>query len=119
MYEVQSIKALEKEKLKFILSLPRDSSYIDYEKAKAGDKNQFDGYIRYAGRYIWYYSHAVKMDNKERNKNVSESESDNQNESENKKVSVFIDEQLRNREGVGYLDRIENKVQYYSIEESV
>jgi len=112
LYEVRSIKALEKEKLKFIVSLPRDSGYIDYEKAKAGDKNQFDGYIRYAGRYIWYYSHAVKMNNKKRNKNVSE----NQNESENKKVTVFIDEQLRNREEVDYLDRIENKVQNYSIE---
>jgi hypothetical protein len=107
-----NIKALEKEKLKFIVSLPRDSGYIDYEKAKAGDKGQFDGYIKYAGRFIWYYSHEVKKNNKKRNKNASRNESD----TENKRVTVFLDEELRNREESDYLNRIENKVQKYSIE---
>ena len=90
-----NIKALEDENLKFIISLPRDSSLIDYEKAKNGDKSQFDGYLKHAGRFIWYYSCEVK------NK---------------KKVTVFVDEQFRNREEADYLDRIENKVGKHSID---
>jgi transposase len=90
-----NIKALEAENLKYIISLPRDSKLIDYQKAKAGDKSQFDGYLKHAGRFIWYYSYEVKN---------------------NKKITVFLDEQLRNREDGDYLERIENKVAKYSIE---
>jgi hypothetical protein len=90
-----NIKAIEKENLKFIISLPRDSKLIDYQKAKVGDKSQFDGYLKHAGRFIWYYSYELK------NK---------------KKVTVFLDEQLRNQEESDYLNRIENNVAKYTIE---
>jgi hypothetical protein len=92
-----NIKALEDEKLKFIISLPRDSSLIDYQKARAGDKSQFDGYLKYAGRFIWYYTCPVKNNN-------------------DRKVTVFLDEELRNSEESDYLERIENKVKNYSVE---
>jgi hypothetical protein len=107
-----NIKTLEKEKLKFIASLPRDSTYIDYEKAKAGDKSQFDGYFKYGGRFIWFYSHIAKKNNKKRKQNADDCD----NDTEIKKVTVFLDEELRNREEGDYLNRIENKVQKYSIE---
>jgi len=92
-----NIKELEKENLRFIISLPRDNSQIDYAKAKTGDKSQFDGYVKYAGRFIWYYSFPVK--NKKKTK-----------------ITVFLDEELRNREEKDYLERVENGVQKYSIE---
>ena len=96
-----NIKALENEKLKFIISLPRDSSLIDYQKAKTGDKSQFDGYLKYAGRFIWYYSYT--LENKK-------------NKNDTKKVTVFLDEKLRNQEESDYLNRIENQVKNYSVE---
>jgi hypothetical protein len=89
------IEALEKEHLKFIIPLPRNSSLIDYEKAKSGDKRLFDGYFQYEGRYIWYYTTVVD---------------------ETKSVTLFLDEELRNREERDYLNRIENKTAGYSIE---
>jgi len=81
--------------LKFIIPLPRNSSLIDYEKVKSGDRRLFEGYFQYGGRYIWHYPIAV--DNK-------------------KTVTVFLDEELRNREEKDYLNRIESKAANYSLE---
>jgi hypothetical protein len=90
-----NIKALEKEELKYIIPLPRNSSLIDYEKLKSGDKRLFDGYFQYEGRYIWYYTTPID---------------------EKKSIHIFLDEQLRNQEEKDYLDRIEKKTNNYSIE---
>jgi len=92
---MSNIEALEKEGLKFIIPLPRNSSFIDYEKVKSGDKRLFDGYFQYEGRYIWHYTMAVD---------------------EKKSVTLFVDEELRNREEKDYLNRIESKVADYTIE---
>jgi hypothetical protein len=58
----------------------------------------------------------VKKDNKKRNKNVSESE----NVCETRKVTIFFDEELRNREEGDYLNRIvllyEDKFSYNNID---
>ncbi|MDR0295025.1 MAG: transposase, partial [Prevotellaceae bacterium] len=48
---MSNIEALEEEELKFIIPLPRNSSLIDYEKIKSGDKCLLDGYFQYEGRY--------------------------------------------------------------------
>jgi hypothetical protein len=99
-----NIKALEDEDLSFVIPLPRNSKQIDYQKIKSGDtcttyevrsKSQFDGYFKYEGRFIWHYSYAV--DNK-------------------KKITVFLDEELRNREEQDYLNRVEANTDNYSIE---
>lgn len=90
-----NIEALEKEELKFIIPLPRKSSYIDYEKMRAGDKSKFDGYFQHENRFIWYYSYPV----------------DGQ-----KRVSVYLDEELRKGEEGDYLNRIESKAIDYTIE---
>jgi len=92
---MSNIEALENEELKFIIPLPRNSSFIDYEKVKSGDKRLLDGYFQYEGRYIWHYTMAVD---------------------EQKSVTVFIDEELKNREEKDYLNRIESKVIDYTIE---
>jgi transposase len=92
---MSNIEALEKEKLKFIIPLPRNSSLIDYQKVKSPDKRLFEGYFQYEGRYVWHYTTAVD---------------------ERKSVTVFLDEELRNREEKDYLHRIESKVVNYSLE---
>jgi len=92
---MSNIEALEKEELKFIIPLPRNSSLIDYQKANSRDKRQADGYFPYEGRYIWHYT--VNVDEK-------------------KSVAVYLDEELRNREEKDYLNRIENKAENYSME---
>ena len=90
-----NIEALEKEGLNFIIPLPRNSSLIDYQKIKSGDKSLFDGHFQYEGRYIWHYTTAVN---------------------EKKSITVFIDDELKCREEKDYLNRIESNAIKYSIE---
>ena len=90
-----NIEALEKEELKFIIPLPRNSSLIDYQKIKSGDKSLLDGHFQYEGRYIWQYTTAVD---------------------EKKSVTVFLDDELRCREEKDYLNRIESNAVKYTME---
>jgi len=90
-----NIETLEKEDLKFIIPLPRNSSLIDYQKIKSGDKSLLDGHFQYEGRYIWQYTTAVD---------------------EKKSVTVFLDDELRCREEKDYLNRVESKTVKYTIE---
>ena len=103
-----NIKALEDENMKFIIALPRDSSLIDYEKAQNADKSQFDGYLKHAGRFVWYYSYEITS-----KKNEKEDEKETKNK---KKVTVFLDQYYRNLEEADYLDRIETNGGKYTIE---
>ena len=90
-----NIEELEKNELKFIVPLHRNNSLINYDKIKSGDKREFDGYIKHEGRHIWHYT--ISVDTK-------------------KSVIVFLDEELRSREQRDYLERIENSVVDYSID---
>ena len=90
-----NIEALEKEELKFIIPLPRNSSLIDYQKIQSGDKSLLDGHFQYEGRYIWQYTTAVD---------------------EKKSVTVFLDDELRCREEKDYLNRVESKAVKYTME---
>jgi transposase len=92
---MKNIEALEKEELNFIIPLPRNSSLIDYEIAKSGNKRLFDGYFQHEGRYIWHYTTIV---------------------GKKKSVTVFLDDELRNREEKDYLNRIESKAVNYTME---
>jgi len=92
---VKNIEALEKAELKFVIPLPRNSTLIDYEKVKSGEKRLFEGYFSYEGRYIWHYT--IVLDEK-------------------KSVTVYLDEELRNREEKDYLNRIESNAVNYSLE---
>lgn len=89
-----NIKALEDENLKFIIPLQRNSSLIDYGKILSGDKKEYDGYFRFENRFVWHYSYEVEN---------------------GKKITVFMDEELRNREGKDYLSRIESNPTEYTI----
>ena len=90
-----NVEVLEKAELKFIIPLHRNSSQINYDKIRDGNKRGFDGYFKYEGRYIWYYAHSVD---------------------DSKKLTVFFDEELRTREERDYLSRIDNKVADYTID---
>jgi len=90
-----NIEALEDEELNFIIPLPRNSSYIDYGKILESDKRNFDGYFKHENRFIWYYSYAVDK---------------------TKKVTVYLDENLRTREEQDYLNRIDSQNADYTIE---
>jgi hypothetical protein len=91
----KNIETIEKEDLKFIIPLPRDSSFIDYKKVKSGDKRQFDGFFIYQERHIWHYNMVVDK---------------------NKSVTLFLDEELRYQEEKDFLKRVDNKVANYTIE---
>jgi transposase len=98
-----NIEALEEELrllsvveiLKYIIPLPRNSSFIDYEKVKSGDRRLFDGHFKYEARFIWHYTTAVD---------------------EKKSVHVFLDDELRNREEKDYLNRVESKNKNYTMD---
>ncbi|MCL2688458.1 MAG: transposase [Chitinispirillia bacterium] len=47
-----NIETIENSGLKFIISLHRNNSLINYEKLKSGDKRLFDGYFEYEERFI-------------------------------------------------------------------
>ena len=102
---MSNIEALEKEELKFIIPLPRNSSLIDYQKAASGNKRLFEGYFQFEGRYIWHYANTV-----------DEEKTETETETKTKMVTVFLDEELRNREEKDYLNRIESKTVNYTLE---
>ncbi len=79
-----NINLLEKEGLKYILSLKRNNSLVDYQLIKKGTKEVFEGYFRFQKRFIWYYRCGSK----------------------DLPVFVFLDENLRVEEEEGYLGRI-------------
>jgi hypothetical protein len=90
-----NIEALEQSGLKYIIPLPRNSSLINYQKIQSGDKRLLDGYFKHEGRYIWYCTADLNT---------------------GKAVTVFLDDELRSREQKDYLNRIDNNVLDYSIE---
>jgi hypothetical protein len=92
---MSNIEALQKEELKYIIPLDRNSSLIDYQKAKSGDKRLFDGHFQYEDRYIWHYTVAVD---------------------EKKSITVFLDDELRIREEKDFLNRVEGKTAKYSMD---
>jgi transposase len=94
-FSKKNLAALEEENLKFIIPLQRNSNYIDYQKIITGSKEAFDGYFCHEERFIWYYAYQVEN---------------------GKKIFVFLDDELKNREEKDYLTRIENGVEDYCIE---
>ena len=82
----------EKERnLHYIFPLKRDSSLIDYEKIRQGDKEGFDGYLRFEKRVVWYYSYHVKK-----------------GALKDKRIVVFLDERLKTEEEKDYITRMED-----------
>ncbi len=93
-YSQKNIEELIGEQLRFIIPLKRDSSLIDYQKIKDGDKKVFDGFFKFHGRVIWYYSYII----------------------DKLKVNLYLDDQLKLEENKDYLTRVETLPEKYSME---
>lgn len=93
-YSNNNIQLLEKEHLKYILPLKRNSQLIDYSILQQGTKKSFAGYFKFKKRFIWYYRCCKGLP-----------------------VWVFVDDSLKAEEEQDYLSRIETHPELgYTIE---
>ena len=86
-YSAKNVDELEKESVKYILPLKRDSSLIDYSKVEKG-KQTFDGYFVFEKRVVWYSNHILEG---------------------GRKVILFLDERLKAEEEKDYISRMDER----------
>ncbi|MEW6215762.1 MAG: transposase [Nitrospirota bacterium] len=87
-------RLLDKEDLRYVLPLKRNSHLVDYGIIKEGTKKGFSGYFKFKKRFIWYYNCGEAL-----------------------AVWVFVDDSLRVEEEQDYLGRIETHPEFgYTIE---
>lgn len=89
-----NIEIIESNDISYILPLKRNDSYVDYTDINVG-KTAMKSFFKFKNRYIWYITKTI---------------------ADNKRVTVFLDDQLRVAEEHDYLDRIEKYPEKYSIE---
>ncbi|GMT46130.1 MAG: hypothetical protein IEMM0006_1962 [bacterium] len=89
----KNIEVLLNEKLIFIIPLKRNNKLIDYSKIEQANKRDFDGFFKFQGRIIWYYSYSA----------------------DNLVVNIYLDEELKLEESKDYLHRIETMPKKYSL----
>jgi transposase len=89
-----NIEIIESNGISYILPLKRNDSYVDYTDINVG-KTEMKSFFKFKDRYIWYITKTI---------------------GDNKRVTVFLDDQLRVAEEHDYLDRIEKYPESYSIE---
>lgn len=92
-----NLKMLEDNNLRYIVPLKRNNSMIKRDIIESGKKEDFDGVFMFNERVIWYYSYKTN----------------------NKKIHVFLDRSLQNKEEKDYLRRINNKNEGYTTEEFI
>lgn len=93
-YSETNINKLDKEQLKYIIPLRRNSSLIDYSPIEQGDFKKFDGYFMYEKKIIWYYQ---KIKN-------------------GKRIIIYKNDALKNEEINDYLRRCETLPEKYNTE---
>ena len=91
-YSGSNIEKLDKENLKYIIPLRRNSSLIDYGPLGTGDLKAFDGYFMYEKKITWYYQRALN----------------------GKRVIVYKNDGLKNEEVNDYLRRCETLPEKYN-----
>ena len=84
-YSRKNVELFEENGIDYILPLRRNNKLIDYGVLESGRREEFDGYFKFNGRYIWYY----------RVKGVEPP------------LWVYLDERLKVEEEEDYLMRIE------------
>lgn len=82
---IKNLESIEEAHIHYLFPIKRNSSLIDYNKIKKGDKREFDGYFMFEKRYIWHHSYRVN---------------------EKRKIVVFLDEKLKAEEERDNLARI-------------
>lgn len=93
-YSEKNVSQLKAEQLTFIIPLRRNNHHICYDNIKFADKKNFDGFFKYEGRIIWYYTITAGSEN----------------------VNVYLDEELKTEEIKDYLNRIESLPEKYNID---
>lgn len=93
-YSKNNIIMLMEEKLQYIIPLRRNNSQIDYSMIKSGDMADYDGYFKYSGRIIWYYT--IRTDNGN--------------------IYVYMDQELKNEEMQDFVKRTETLPEKYTME---
>ena len=89
-YSKGNVESLEKEKLRYILPLRRNSILIDYTPTQSAGKKDFEGYFRYEDRLIWYFQKDT--------------------------VWLFLDDALKISEQNDYLRRIDKQCEGYTLD---
>jgi transposase len=94
-YSKQNIELLQSHQLRFIVPLRRNSELINYDKVKAGGKEEYDGFFKFEKRIIWYY----------RTKIGDES------------VNLYLDEELKAAEIKDFIERTETLPEKYNLKD--
>ena len=89
-----NFKMLEENKLQYIVPLKRNSGLIQRDRLMTGSKAAFDGHFMFNNRVIWYYSYVT----------------------DGKRILVYLDSDLQNKEEKDYIRRIEESCEDYSEE---
>lgn len=92
-YSQKNIEELNGEKLKYIIPLKRNNKLIKYNKVKTTNKKSYEGFFKYQGRIIWFYTHPAGRET----------------------INVYLDEELKTKETKDYLNRIETLPDNYNI----
>jgi transposase len=95
-YSKANIEMLDKAELTYILPLKRDSMLINYESIKNNSIKESKNYFKYEERIIWYVEKDLGDD---------------------KKIYLFLDDYLKQKEEKDYLSRIDSHPDDYSIAE--
>jgi len=93
-YSESNIKKLDKEELKYIVPLRRNSSLINYNQQKTSDLKDFDGHFMYEKNIIWYQQNIIA----------------------GKRIITFRNDSLRAEEINDYLRRCETLPEKYNEE---
>lgn len=95
-YSLSNITQLETDHLHYIIPMRRDNTLINYELASESAIKTDKNFFSFEKRFIWYTSYSV-ADTK-------------------RKVFLFLDDVLKNKEQFDYLARIEGTCEGYSTE---
>ena len=85
-YSKDNLLFLEKERMRFILPLRRDSAFIDYIPARGDARTKFDGCFMFDERVIWHSRRDIRK----------------------RRVILLLDEDLRTEEGRDMIARIKD-----------
>lgn len=88
-----NMEIINRSELNYVLPLKRNSSMIDYSFFFDNDKKKWTGYFKFKERYIWYKSKEI---------------------AQGRRLTLYLDDQLRNSEESDYLDRISRHPDEYN-----
>jgi transposase len=95
-YSLANIEQLEADHLHYIIPLRRDNSFINYQLSEENAMKTQANFFSFEKRFIWHTSYMVPQTER--------------------RMFLFLDDTLKNKEQFDYLSRIEAKCEGYSLE---